>query len=279
MPNSLYNHDSGQPTQLSRGASAAIRSEFDAIATAFTTVETQLSAASAAADFKLIYQGALAEDPTQRWNGTQLQDGDLYFNTLANVMKSFAGGTWYALVTSSAAMLISGGTFTGAISGTAATFSGGVQAGGFTGNGSGLTNLTITQIRDALGYNPVNKAGDTMTGQLNGTNCIMSGTVQGLVVRQTSDERRKMKWLRISDDAIDRLAKLKKVGVFTDKKTLEQRVGIGAQSLAEIVPEAVSVDDKGILSVEYGPAAMVLIAQLAKRVVALEKMLEKRNDK
>lgn len=276
MPaNSYYNHDSNQPVQLSRGSSAAIRSEFKAIENAFYEMEQSIAAASSSADFRLIYQGARSADPTQRYNGTQLQNGDLYFNTGAKVMKSFADGAWYALATASSAMLKDGGAFTGPISGTTASFSSSVTAAGFSGNGSQLTGFTLQQISNAIGFTPLNSAGGSMTGQLNGTTASYTGSVTASDFIMTSDERKKMKWAKLPDDLLDQIAAVKKIGFYTDKKTKRVKVGVGAQSLAAVLPEAVLEDPDGFLGVAYGPASLVLIHKLIQRVQLLEKRLAK----
>lgn len=273
MANSYYSHSSGQPVNSSRGSSSAMRGEFDAIAAAFDKISTALSAASSASDFKLIYQGQLSADPTQRYDGSALQGGDLYFNNVDKVLKSFSDGRWYAIPTSASVMLKSGGAFSGPISGTSASFTGSVSSQGFSGNGAGLTGFTSVQITGALGYRPVNVNGDTMVGTLNGTTAVYTGAVRAADFIIPSDERGKQKWAKTPADAIDRLVKVKKVGSFEDKKTKKRKVGISAQALRDILPEAVHEKD-GRLGVDYGPAAMVLIEQLARRVIALEKKLK-----
>jgi hypothetical protein len=40
------------------------------------------------------------------------------------------------------------------------------------------------------------------------------------------------------------------------------QVGVSAQALREILPECVNENDKGMLSVDYGRAALVLLLQL-----------------
>lgn len=276
MPaNDYYNHTSGQPTQLSRGASAAIRAEFDAIEAAFYDVGLALSSASSAADFKLIYQGSRSTDPTQRYNGTQLQNGDLYFNSSSKVMKSFSDGVWYALATASSAMLKDGGAFTGPISGTSASFSGSVTAAGFTGSGAGLTNFTTLQITNALGYTPLNKAGDTMAGQLNGTVAVFSGSVTGSDLIISSDERRKQKWEKLPDSILDDFAALKKVGTYFDRKLKKRMAGAGAQSMKKVLSEVVSMGDDELLGIAYGQASLVLVHKLIQRVQKLEKRIAK----
>lgn len=274
--NTYYKHDSGQPVPHSRGSSAAIRAELDAIAAAFQKVANALGNVESLGDFKKIYQGARATDPTQRYDGTRLEDGDLYINTSAKVLKSFVAGVWYAVPTSSSAMLKDGGEFTGPIKGTSADFSATVKAGGFTGDGQNLTGLKKEQITSALGYTPVDKAGDTMTGTLNGTNVTLSGTLTAAVVKQTSDERFKFKWKRV-DGLVDSLAKVRKVGNFTFKKKHGgfESAGVSAQEFEAFWPQVVGTDEDGNKSVNYGAAALVAAIELAKEVAALRCELDK----
>lgn len=276
MPaNEYYVHSSGQPTQQSRGSSAAIRGEFDAIEAAFYKIGQKVAESGAAADFKLIYQGARATDPTSRYNGTQLQNGDLYFNTNSKVMKSFADGQWYALATTSSVMLISGGTFTGPIAGTSANFSSSVTAQGFIGSGAGLTSMTAAQIIGFLAFTPVNKAGDTMGGPLNGTTMTMSGAVTASDFIMSSDERRKMKWEEIDKDVLERFAKVKKVGIYVDKKEMRRRVGAGAQSMAKVLPEFACADKDGQWGLNYGAAALTILQKAVQRMLEQEKRIAK----
>lgn len=269
--NTYYTHDSGQPIAHSRGSSAAIRAEFDAIAAAFQKVADAIGSVESLGDFRKIYQGARATDPTQRYDGTRLEDGDLYFNTGAKVVKAFANGVWHAVPTSASAMLKDGGEFTGPIKGTSAEFSATVKAGGFQGDGSGLTGMKKEQIVNALGFTPVNKAGDNMTGTLGGTNINLSGTLTAAVVTQTSDERHKYKWKRVSAGLVDDLAVLTKAGSFTYKRKHGgfDSLGVSAQELERSLPEAVMELPDGTKTVNYGPAALVASVALAREVVRL----------
>ena len=45
-------------------------------------------------NFGLVYQGARATDPSTRADGSPLQDGDLYFNTVSRRMRAYATGVW-----------------------------------------------------------------------------------------------------------------------------------------------------------------------------------------
>jgi Chaperone of endosialidase len=130
------------------------------------------------------------------------------------------------------------------------------------GNGSGGSSYLYF---DGASYNlvtfPVNTRSINATG-----NITASGTVSG-----TSDERVKKDWYPLTPDFVEQLAKVKH-GTFsrTDMES-ERQVGVSAQSLQKLLPEAVIEDDKGMLSVGYGNAAMVSAIKIAEEVVQLRK--------
>ena len=90
-----------------------------------------------------------------------------------------------------------------------------------------------------------------------------------------SDERLKKDWSDLPKNYIEELAKVK-VGTYTriDGEKLRQ-VGVSAQSLRPLLPEAVieATDDFKTLSVAYGNAAMASAVELAKEVVSLKEQL------
>lgn len=87
-----------------------------------------------------------------------------------------------------------------------------------------------------------------------------------------SDERLKRNWAGLPIDFIERLAEVKH-GTYERIDNGARQVGVSAQSLRELMPEAVLEDDKGTLSVAYGNAALAAVVQLAQRVVELEARL------
>jgi hypothetical protein len=89
-----------------------------------------------------------------------------------------------------------------------------------------------------------------------------------------SDERLKKDWTPLTDDFIAKLAKLKS-GTYTRIDSGERQVGVGAQSLQPLLPEAVLADSDGTLSVAYGNAALVSAVELAKDNVELRARIEK----
>ena len=92
-----------------------------------------------------------------------------------------------------------------------------------------------------------------------------------------SDERLKTNWRDMPEDYVTGLAKVK-VGIYdrTDGEQLTQ-VGVSAQSLQQILPEAIITADDDIktLSVNYGGAALASAVELAKKVVEQEERIKR----
>jgi hypothetical protein len=105
--------------------------------------------------------------------------------------------------------------------------------------------------------------------------CMSYSIVASGNVTAYSDERLKTDWTNLPEDYVSRLAKVK-VGTYTrlDGERLRQ-VGISAQSLRPLLPEAVveSQDNMKTLKVSYGNAAMASAVELAKEVVKLKEQL------
>lgn len=96
------------------------------------------------------------------------------------------------------------------------------------------------------------------TGHLTAT-----GDVAGL-----SDERLKRDWEDLPTWMVDGLADVR-AGSYTRTDTGARQVGVSAQSLRAVMPEAVREDDEGVLSVSYGNAALAGVVALAQEVVSL----------
>lgn len=120
---------------------------------------------------------------------------------------------------------------------------------------------------DTRGFRVFNTNGSSVVWRINGAgNSIASGNVTAY-----SDERLKTNWRNMPENFVSRLSKVK-VGIYdrTDGSKITQ-VGVGAQSLQEVLPEAVikADDEMGTLSVNYGGAALASSVELAKEVVDL----------
>lgn len=87
-----------------------------------------------------------------------------------------------------------------------------------------------------------------------------------------SDERLKQNWRVLDDKFLEDLADVR-VGIYDRKDSGETQVGVGAQSLQAILPQAVREDSCGYLSVAYGNAALAAAVMLARRLIAVEKKL------
>ena len=83
-----------------------------------------------------------------------------------------------------------------------------------------------------------------------------------------SDERVKKNWRGLGNNFLEKLSGVK-YGVFDRTDVELTQVGVSAQSLQEVMPEAVHTDEEDKLSVSYGNAALAACVELAKEVVAL----------
>lgn len=86
-----------------------------------------------------------------------------------------------------------------------------------------------------------------------------------------SDESLKLNWRGLPGDFVERLARVK-AGVYDRKDTGETQIGVGAQSLLPVMPNAVRRTD-GLMSVAYGSAALVACIELAKEIVGIKEQL------
>ncbi|MBL6911128.1 MAG: tail fiber domain-containing protein, partial [Pirellulales bacterium] len=92
-----------------------------------------------------------------------------------------------------------------------------------------------------------------------------------------SDERLKTNWRPMPEDFVSRLAEVR-VGIYdrTDGQQITQ-VGVSAQSLQELLPEAITAakDEMGTLSVNYGGAALASAVELAKAIKEQQNVINK----
>jgi hypothetical protein len=151
--------------------------------------------------------------------------------------------------------------------------------GGATASNSGFLEIATGDDGQTSGtFEPIYVSqygpGDPLTGTLTRRAKLLDengNTIFPLNVTAYSDERLKTNWRAMPDDYVTRLAQVK-VGIYdrTDEDNITQ-VGVGAQSLQTLLPEAILTadDDLGTLSVNYGGAALASAVELAKEVVDL----------
>lgn len=118
--------------------------------------------------------------------------------------------------------------------------------------------------------------GNTVTaGALNVTgNATVAGDVSATGnVSGSSDESLKTNWRDLPADFIERLAQVKH-GIYDRIDIAATQVGVSAQSLQPLMPNAVSADQNGKLTVAYGNAALTACVELAAEIVVLRKEIE-----
>jgi hypothetical protein len=96
---------------------------------------------------------------------------------------------------------------------------------------------------------------------------VATGNITG-----ASDARLKTNWSDLSDTFVEDLSRVK-MGTFDRTDIACRQVGVSAQSLQEVMPEAVLTSDEGFLSVAYGNAALAACIRLAQEVVELKKQV------
>ena len=120
---------------------------------------------------------------------------------------------------------------------------------------SGTQTIASVSVTNAVSYN------------------ASTGALTAVSVVSSSDERLKENWRDLPDTFLDDLSKVKH-GSYSRIGKEWREVGVTAQSLMEVLPEAVNADDKGMLSVSYGNAALVAAIELAKEVKKLRLEIE-----
>lgn len=136
-------------------------------------------------------------------------------------------------------------------------------------NGS---SANLRHVRGGSGIR-IEDGGTTLANlQCATVNCNSLVSVGG--VYGGSDERLKTNWRNVKPDFVTKLAKIKS-GVYDRVDRKQTQMGVSAQSLRRLAPEAVQRDTKGFLAVDYGQAALVSCVELAKVVVELQAEIAK----
>jgi len=238
--------------------------------------------------------------------GTGAITGDLievvYFTAVAvtNVVNTFsAGTTGFTPSTASTGAVTLAGTLNVANGGTGlttATANGivygngtsalGVTAAGTTGQvltattggaptwaaaaGATITGTTTTGTYYVVGT--TSTSGSLTTASISNTNAVSynanTGALTAVSMVSSSDERLKTNWAGLDLDFVARLSDVKH-GTFERISSGNREVGVTAQSLQKVIPEAVIEGDDGMLAVNYGGAALVATIELAKVVQEL----------
>lgn len=89
-----------------------------------------------------------------------------------------------------------------------------------------------------------------------------------------SDERLKTNWKNLDVDFIQKLSNVRN-GIYDRVDIKQTQVGVSAQSLQKVLPDAVIQSEDGMLSVSYGNAALAACVELAKEIVILRDKIAK----
>lgn len=110
----------------------------------------------------------------------------------------------------------------------------------------------------------IRRAGNTPNGYLP-DRIVVDGTAYANSFQNNSDRRLKENIIPVESDIIDKLVPVS----FDWKKTKQHSYGFIAQEVQEICPELVSVDDNGMLSLNY----TAIIPHLVHKVQQQQKQI------
>jgi hypothetical protein len=92
-------------------------------------------------------------------------------------------------------------------------------------------------------------------------------------VNSTSDERLKTNWRTLPDNFLESLSKVKH-GIYDRVDSGLTQAGVSAQDMQKVLEQVVSEDSEGMLSVNYGNAALVAVIELTKKVLELKEEIK-----
>jgi hypothetical protein len=140
-----------------------------------------------------------------------------------------------------------------------------------TAGGATITDDTTTNATRYILFD------DVTTGTLTAVNTSSTkltynpstGALSAVSMVSSSDERLKTDWEDLPFNFVENLAKVKH-GNFTRIENGHKEVGVSAQSLQNVLDKSVITDEHGMLSVNYGGAALVAAIELAKQIMELK---------
>ena len=152
--------------------------------------------------------------------------------------------------------------------------------------GQGATRFSTTfgglESYDGSNWYPLVDGGNGVS--LTTSGFALDGTYSGSFVvtgdvTAYSDERLKHEWQNLEEDTLEKALHVK-YGTY-ERKDLDpntRHIGVSAQDLAKVFPEAARLNEDGYLSVNYGASAMALVLELNKKVAELEEQIKQLKD-
>lgn len=142
--------------------------------------------------------------------------------------------------------------------------------------GATITGSTANSTFYVVGT--TSTSGSLSTASVSNTNVVSynasTGALSAVSHVSSSDETLKTNWRDLPENFIELLAQTKH-GVFDRIENGNTEVGVSAQSLLKALEQAVVKGEDGLLTVNYGGAALVAAIQLAQRVLQLEELVAK----
>jgi hypothetical protein len=227
------------------------------------------------------------------WAGLDFYDASATFMTRTTDQYSglYKNNTTWIWAFDGSGTLVTGTVPGASVSGTVAVANGGTGVTTSTGSGSVVlstsptlttpnlgtpsalvgTNITGTAAGLSIGGNAATATSATTATTANGLNSANSYTAVSFSA--TSDETIKENWNDIPTSFVSQLTEVKH-GTYNRIGSANREVGVSAQSLEKVLKEAIVKSEDGLLSVNYGNAALVAAIELAKEVVELRKEIE-----
>lgn len=197
-------------------------------------------------------------------------DSSNYTSYAPTLTGSGASGTWGISITGSAASATNASYASSAGSATNASYAtnaGYASSAGSATNATYASNPGVNYNNDSNStYQMVWGSGNALYGTA-GIYCNPSTDyVYAAAFQATSDESLKTNWRGYIQDFVEQLATVKH-GTYDRIDGSSTQDGVSAQSLRTLLPNSVGVGEGGVLTVNYGNAALVSAIELAKRVV------------
>lgn len=234
-----YYTPTGKPTNQTRGLASEVRYEFTLIETAITAIGNLSFSASLPSQAGNAGKYITTDGTNASWTALVLKTiNSASINAAGNIDLATLGANTFTAAQSATSFIPTSATVP-----TNGMYLAGTNTIGWATNGTSRLTLNAT-------------------GDLTAT-----GTVG-----QTSDERLKTNWRDLPINFVKRLSLLK-AGIYdrTDQKITQ--VGVPAQALRRLMPNAVNKGKDGMLSVAYGNAALVACVMLAREIEAMKSRL------
>ena len=221
-----------------------------------------------------IAQGGTGSTTAATVAGTGISVSGTFPNqTVTNAgVTSAVAGTGISVSGATGAVTITNSGVTSIVAGTGISVSGATGAVTVSSTASGATITGTTTSGTYYVVGTTSTSGSLSTASISNTNVVSynasTGALSAVSHVSSSDERLKTNWVNLSTDFVSGLADVKH-GTFERISSGNREVGVTAQSLKEVLPEAVIEGEDGMLSVNYGAAALVAAIELAKEVKAL----------